>query len=191
MTLFQEGFPVSRSALPGSEEAKKMTVISGRKCSALCRNCGPLGLLVKTLLVSSIWHSTRCYLTWKASATPARRLLFRLAPSMPHTGVTDVPLLPTITRFDATCGDLKGKEYTGTKHSMKLIQAVKMWPTPKASDANGSGPVGSKSAEHDIKKGNLKGSVMYYLNDQTGGQLNPTWVEWLMGFPIGWTDLDA
>ncbi len=24
-----------------------------------------------------------------------------------------------------------------------------------------------------------------------GGQLNPTWVEWLMGFPLGWTDLNA
>ena len=24
-----------------------------------------------------------------------------------------------------------------------------------------------------------------------GGQLNPTWVEWLMGYPIGWTDLNA
>ena len=23
------------------------------------------------------------------------------------------------------------------------------------------------------------------------GKLNPTWVEWLMGFPIGWTDLGA
>ncbi len=22
-----------------------------------------------------------------------------------------------------------------------------------------------------------------------GGQLNPPWVEWLMGWPIGWTDL--
>ena len=29
------------------------------------------------------------------------------------------------------------------------------------------------------------------LNDQIGGQLNPMWVEWLMGFPIGWTDLNA
>ena len=24
-----------------------------------------------------------------------------------------------------------------------------------------------------------------------GGSLNPTWVEWLMGFPLGWTDLGA
>jgi hypothetical protein len=23
-----------------------------------------------------------------------------------------------------------------------------------------------------------------------GGRLNPTWVEWLMGWPIGWTDLE-
>lgn len=27
------------------------------------------------------------------------------------------------------------------------------------------------------------------LNDQVGGLLNPAWVEWLMGWPIGWTEL--
>lgn len=27
------------------------------------------------------------------------------------------------------------------------------------------------------------------LSEQIGGSLNPTWVEWLMGWPIGWTDL--
>ena len=26
-------------------------------------------------------------------------------------------------------------------------------------------------------------------NQETTGSLNPNWVEWLMGFPIGWTDL--
>ena len=35
---------------------------------------------------------------------------------------------PTITRFDASCGNLKGKEFTGqSRHAMKLIQAVN-WP---------------------------------------------------------------
>jgi hypothetical protein len=29
------------------------------------------------------------------------------------------------------------------------------------------------------------------LNDQIGGQLNPTWVEWLMGWPLGWTGCGA
>jgi hypothetical protein len=27
------------------------------------------------------------------------------------------------------------------------------------------------------------------LAAQVGGKLNPTWVEWLMGWPLGWTDL--
>jgi hypothetical protein len=27
------------------------------------------------------------------------------------------------------------------------------------------------------------------LSQGNGGQLNPEWVEWLMGFPIGWTEL--
>jgi hypothetical protein len=28
------------------------------------------------------------------------------------------------------------------------------------------------------------------LSEQVGGQLNPTWVEWLMGWPIEWTGLE-
>ena len=29
------------------------------------------------------------------------------------------------------------------------------------------------------------------MSQGNGGQLNPTFVEWLMGFPLGWTDLNA
>ena len=29
------------------------------------------------------------------------------------------------------------------------------------------------------------------LSQGNGGQMNPTWVEWLMGYPIGWTELNA
>lgn len=28
------------------------------------------------------------------------------------------------------------------------------------------------------------------LPEVCGGTLNPDWVEWLMGWPIGWTDLE-
>jgi DNA (cytosine-5)-methyltransferase 1 len=28
------------------------------------------------------------------------------------------------------------------------------------------------------------------LEGSPTGRLNPTWVEWLMGFPLGWTDLE-
>ena len=97
LTLFPEDFHASRSAAPGSAGARMMTVISGRRCSELFRNSGPLGLLAKMLLESSEWHSTRCFLTWKARATKQGRLYFRLVPSTPRTGGTAAPLLPTPT----------------------------------------------------------------------------------------------
>ena len=132
LTLFQAGSHASRLVLPGSEEARKMTVTSGRKCLELYRRSGPLGSLVRTLLVSSAWRSTRCYLVWKASATPARRLLFRLVPSMPRTEGTGLRLLPTIRASDSKgCGGygsksanhgLKKKYLTGTVISRYRIQ---------------------------------------------------------------------
>ena len=215
LTLFPADSPASLFRSPGSEEERMMTVTSGQKCSELYKNSGPLGLLVKMLLESSAWRSTQCFLTWKASATPAKRLLFRLVPSMPRTGGTGAPLwptpkesdykgsglagsksaahdlknhnlkgtvmfFPTPTKFDATCGDLEGKEFTGTRHAMKLIQAAKLYATPQYRDYR----TGDKKRFADPKRSQN-------LNDQIGGQLNPTWVEWLMGFPIGWTDLNA
>lgn len=196
---------------PGSAEARRTTVTSGLKCSALCRNCGPLGSLARMLLGSSAWRSTRCLLTWKVSATPARRLLFRLVPSTPRTGGTDARswLWKTPIASDAS----NRLFYVDSRGEPNLSAQVKLWPTPKASDYKGSGPPGSTSAEHDLHKGNLKGAVMYAtpqardyrtgqaerwqdpektrdLNNQVGGQLNPDWVEALMGFPTGWTDLE-
>ena len=126
-----------------------MTVTSGLKCLELYQSSGPLGSLVRTLLASSIWHSTRCTLTWKASATPSRRLLFRLVPSTPRTGGTGARSWPTPTAADAYVERMKSSQQKpGSMHSVSLADAV-------------------------------------------GGQLNPTFVEWLMGFPIGWTDLGA
>ncbi len=65
--------------------------------------------------------------------------------------------------------------------------AVTRWRTPQAGDGNGGGqaPDRRKAGGHSV-----------YLRDQmkeaepTGGSLNPTWVEWLMGFPLGWTDCE-
>lgn len=55
-----------------------------------------------------------------------------------------------------------------------------VWPTPKGSP---SGP--------DYARRNREGSGGDDLVTQVGGSLNPTWVEWLMGFPLGWTDLEG
>ena len=68
-----------------------------------------------------------------------------------------------------------------------LATAVKkMRPTPRASEWKGTGPLGSKSHNHRVAKGYLDATVQEV--NQESGKLNPAWVEWLMGFPIGWTE---
>jgi hypothetical protein len=68
-----------------------------------------------------------------------------------------------------------------TKHlppEMEEKRQVK-WPTPTAQDAKNNG------APSQMVR-NTKP-----LNAEVGGQLNPTWVEWLMNWPTGWTDTDT
>ena len=72
-----------------------MTVTSGLRCLESYQRSGPLGCLVRMCLESSIWHSTRCLLTWKTRDTKQKRSLFRLAVSMPHTEENESPFWPT------------------------------------------------------------------------------------------------
>ena len=53
-----------------------------------------------------------------------------------------------------------------------------LWPTPRADGGNNAG--GSNSRKAAIKRGT-------YIT----GNINPSHREWLMGFPIGWTDCDV
>jgi len=71
----------------------------------------------------------------------------------------------------------------------QLMDAVKMWPTPVGRDCAGGSP-NSKTHIHDVEKGLLRGVVYGEKTPQTA-RLSPLWVEWLMGFPKGWTDLNA
>ncbi len=97
-----------------------MTVTSGLKCSELYANFSQLGCLVRMCLESSIWHSTRCLLTWKTSATPHRRLLFQLAVSMPHTEDTGSLFWPT-PKTTAVLGGCSGAMETLRKMAEKHL----------------------------------------------------------------------
>src|SRR3989337_204796 len=79
----------SLTVLPGSDEAQRMTAISGLSLAALLPNSNPTTSLLRTFLESSPPISTRCYLTWTTSDTPARRLIFRLLPLMPLTAESE------------------------------------------------------------------------------------------------------
>lgn len=60
-----------------------------------------------------------------------------------------------------------------------LIEAVsaRMWPTPAARDWKDRGDFAIRERSEGPS-----------LPMAAGGPLNPQWVEWLMGFPDGWTD---
>lgn len=61
--------------------------------------------------------------------------------------------------------------------SLETMAKRNLWPTPTTGDW--------KSGSHG-NQGNARP-----LSEKVGGSLNPTWVEWLMGFPIGWSELNA
>ena len=99
-----------------------------------------------------------------------------------------------------------------------LARTKGLWPTPRANEYKDTLQSVPPSRQKDPGKCNLTQAVAMdqmlatpcardyrtgqrkryenkaranNLNDQIGGQLNPMWVEWLMGFPPGWTDLNA
>ena len=79
------------------------------------------------------------------------------------------------------------KQQTWAHHTEEIESGL--WPTPAAHE----GRLGYQRRDTG-KKGTQKSltTVVVELEggrNKTTGQLNPTWVEWLMGFPIGWTDL--
>ena len=173
-----------------------MTVTSGRKWQGLLRTYNLSGPLARTseALLNNLWGSRAAFLTWKASGTASSHLLFQLVPSMHSTEGIEFGLWPTPTTQEIEHPDMQlsrtGRRLTKDKknsHSLNLADSVKMWPTPRAAEWKGTGPLGSKSHKHRLAKSYLDATVQEA--EQITGQLNPAWVEWLMGYEIGHTDL--
>ena len=75
----------------------------------------------------------------------------------------------------------------GSSSRKALRKRIAQFPTPQASDHRDRGNLSNPSIQRRLKIGKqLNLSMVVHL---TSGQLNPMWVEWLMGWPIGWTDL--
>ena len=133
---------------------------------------------------------------------------FQRPTSAPRTSASESGLLPTPTAVSYGSNQGGGMGRVGpVRPSLDTMARHALWPTPKGSAANYGRP-----REND--RGDLQAAVLQWptpqardhrtgeahrvgdparhggwnLNDWVGGQLNPTWVEWLMGFPPGWTD---
>jgi len=73
-----------------------------------------------------------------------------------------------------------------------LTHAVKSWPTPCTRDYKGANAKdGLTRNDGKSRMDQLPNAVAHGDKPEPSGALNPTWVEWLMGWPIGWTSMEA
>ena len=175
-------------------------------------------LLAKFDPDTSSWRtSQRCLVegwtvfsqTWPRSGLMRNGTAYQLPPLVPLTEGTASGLWPTpkTQRGITQAAAQKEMERTNGAAIGDLRVAVHIWPTPTARDYRS----GARSAAGLEKR--LADSRGWQLNDVVArfptptanrrsglqshgvnvilGLLNPMWVEWLMGFPAGWTDLSS
>ena len=208
LPLSQVAFPVSPSPPPENGRALRMNATCGRKCAALLPSCGPVGCLGKMLLASSIWGSTKRSLTWQKRDTLFSHSYFRLAASAHGMSASELLssrlMFPTPLASDKnTCKDaanldvylsdngiFRKKNRDGSIWSLSLSAAV-YYLTPAASEGYRS-TLKPTAFRGKSPSSNLSAQVIHQeqpLSEKAA--LNPDWVEWLMGFPQGWTAVSS
>jgi hypothetical protein len=94
---------------------------------------------------------------------------------------TAVKIWPTTTSSMMTLQDMEQARYAGS--DLRRPKYHEVIPTPTANDAKNS-LTGSQRG-----RGTLTARLVE-TESEISGQLNPAWVEALMGFPPGWTELE-
>lgn len=201
LTLFPEASPASPSVWLASKRAKGTTVTYGLKCSELSENLRRVGSLVRTYLESCALPLPTLYRTWSARAITPSCLILKLRLSERRTGGNASRLLPTVTAQKSetmtfwstpTVNDAKNSTLPPSQIGRGSLpgQIMRMmYPTP----TTGAGLCGGAGSYRQLNAKEQAGEITMEerrsMAAGNGGQLNPDWVEWLMGFPIGWTSL--
>ena len=109
--------------------------------------------------------------------------------SSPH--ITEFPT-PAATSYGSSGNEGGGNTLTAHRPSLETMARKNKWPTPAARDYKGQNCVTTMTRKLEEGKRAQQGQLPNVVAMKGDiGQLNPTWVEWLMGFPSGWTDLKA
>ena len=134
------------------------------------------------------------------SGTMRRGTVYQLAPSAPLTDEIAFGLLPTPEASNTKAIAMRsgGREPrnfllpTPTAKANMLAPSMQkwkahrnLWPTPTAVTDTGGAAMckwGGSGARAKLRK--------MVTPQELNGSLNPTWVEWLQGFPLGWTEVE-
>lgn len=224
LTLYPVDSPANPFPWLGSKKVKTTTVTSGLRCCGLSENCARIASSVRMYLESSRLPPGKWSRIWSAKAITSSCSILKLRLSERGTddqeySSSESQMWPTPTRMDYAKERMRStQQKAGSRRSLDLPSAVRLWPTPRANEYKDTLQSVPQSRLKDPGKCNLTQAIAMELmfatpcardyrtgqrkrydnpgrannlNDQIGGQLNPTWVEWLMGFPPGWTDLNA
>lgn len=179
--------PVKDSALLASGKANKTPAISGQKHSGSSQKSSPPVSSSKMFpeLENTFQELSRILPLWGTTQNGA----FCPLKKPEHlTSEKGGGLWPT-PRASNPSSRINSKGGKILQQEVRLAESQRInWPTPRATEWKGVGPLGSKSHKHRYLRGYLDATVQE-RQSQTG-KLNPDWVEWLMGWPIGWTSLD-
>jgi len=219
LILFAEDSPASPSPAPGTAGVTKTLAGYGPNFTAPFAKLVPAGSWLKMCqgfcrrtLDGSLEEYSE---TWPPAGIMRNGTCYRQPPLVPRTSDFGYFLWPTPEAASA----LGGQTSRGGKRKGELLLGgmVKLWPTPTARLGSQRGPQAKRywdpKRSNDLDDavaasqllptpsyGDYRSGAGYshegkkqtpQLRHLSGGQLNPTWVEWLMGFPLGWTALNA
>lgn len=189
-TSSPDHLPANPSALPEVSAAGTILVTSGRKWLPLLKHSGPVGCLLKIALSFSSWDTTGSPLKWKITATPSKRSCFRLAPWGRRMkgcgpGLSVSGMFPTPQARDYRTGGAERLAQPDRHGCWNLNDwaAAGLLPTPCEQDMKNS-----TLPQSQRNRDSLPG-VLLQAGCPAGGLLNPEFVEWMMDYPAGWTDL--
>ncbi len=176
-----EAHPVSPSPTPEKEQVCRTSDGSGPTLRALLRSSDPHGVFLKTShnTSTSDWiKPTKTFAEWVSEWMPVSLRRLRLA-RRTYEGDSSFLPTPTAQRYGYNRG---GESPNGSKRLSLQAMAVKnMWPTPTVKGGYNKPGLSKNSGE---------GLNTAVARIHGPGYLAPTFVEYLQGLPIGWTDLE-
>jgi DNA (cytosine-5)-methyltransferase 1 len=179
------GIPVSLSVRQVNGEVKKIRVTCGRGFETPLADYDPDTQCWKMYGDISLWGDCPLLVNLPTSGMTRNGVLFPQPAWEPITDAIGSSSWPTPTVDDASNVNPKPNRFRG------LVATVNqtMWPTPTFGKLAG-GTGGMQQIEAQYLAGNINAEERRAMRAGNGGKLNPMWVEWLMGFPAGWTDLE-
>jgi hypothetical protein len=179
LTSFLAAFPVRTSASPAKAPVSMASDrVFGERCSGSWAKFDPGSSMWRTAQYSLLGGLEQFSETWPRSGLMLRGECFPLPIAELRTSESAFGLWPTPVASDTGARPRKYAQ-GGTPLSL----AARTWPTPTTVSGNAVGRLdewggsGARRMTSDLP------------HHERTGPLNPPWVEWLMGWPIGWSDL--